>query len=214
MVRSVNKSTVGYIAVVAALSITSVFSFGLYSRQREAVDSVEIKDFPHTIRDWEGEDLDITENEYRILETRNLIVREYKNDRDEKIYLFIIYSETNRSVFHPPEVCLIGSGVNMVEKIYEDIKSPYGVFKCNKLYLEKKGARDISLYCYKTGRTYTFNYYLQQALFTINQLFAKNKGGATIKVSTRVSDNEEETLETLKSFMEEVIVIMENMRKG
>ena len=84
------KQTFGYILIVALLVVTSLVSIRLYFRQRTDHDLVDVHTFPHTIGSWGGKDLAITEMEYDILETRNLISREYSNGEKEKIYLFII----------------------------------------------------------------------------------------------------------------------------
>ena len=205
-----NKNTIGYIALIILLVITSVVSIKLFLRQRSDHDVSDVRSFPYTIGDWKGIDLEVTENEYKILETRNLISREYTSSKNEKIYLFIIYSETNRSVFHPPEVCLIGSGITINDIKDEKVQVNKKEFLANKLYLERNGQKSIALYCYKAGDFYTDNFYLQQIHFILNQLLGKNKGGATIRASI-ATDNEEVDLATLKGFMRDVILTLEEL---
>ena len=204
-----NKTTIGYITIIVLLVLTSAFSLNLFLRQRTDHDNLDIRTFPHTVGAWEGEDLEIQEYEYKILETRNLISRRYTNSAGEKLYLFIIYSETNRSVFHPPEVCFIGSGVTVNDKQTEYITSlGKSGFSTNKLYLEKNGSRQIALYSYKVGDFYTDNFYIQQTHFALNQLFGKKRGGATIRVSMSIGETEEQTIASLKGFMKEVVVLL------
>ena len=200
-----------YIAVVVLLSLTSLVSLNLFFRQRAEHDLLDIRTFPHTVGEWKGQDLEITEREYEILETRNLISREYVNPSGGKLFLFVIYSETNRAVFHPPEVCLIGSGINITDKRSERIDSDKSSFFVNKLYTEKGDYRGIALYCYRAGKLYTDNFYLQQIHFAFNQLLGKHRGGATIRVTMSIGKDEEATLAMLKSFMKETIKIMEGL---
>ena len=101
---------------------------------RVSHDSLDIRIFPYVVGEWQGKELQVTEKEYDILETRNLISREYISSSDEKVYLFIIYSETNRGVFHPPEVCMMGGGVKIVDKRSEKIDARGYRFSVNKLY--------------------------------------------------------------------------------
>jgi len=206
------KNNIGYITIVVLLVVTSVLSLKLFAEQRRDHDLVDIRKFPLTIGDWKGRDLPVTEREYEILETRNLISRAYTNPDGENIYLFIIYSETNRSVFHPPEVCLIGSGVTISDKKTDTVDLRKKSIIANKLYTEKNGRKDVALYCYKTGNFYTNSYYVQQALFAFNQLFGKNRGGATIRVTTQMGPDEAASLDKLKVFMKEAISIMENAK--
>ena len=206
-----NKKTIGYISIVALLSVTSLFSINLYFQQRTSHDEIDINIFPDTIGDWKGRDLEIKENVYKILETRNLILREYVNSANDKLTLFIIYSETNRSVFHPPEACLIGSDIKIVDKKIENINEDGRTFTVNKLHTEKDDYRGMSLYCYKTGNFYTANFYLQQIFFALNQLLGKDKGGATIRASMSIKKDEETTLAILKDFIKESVKVIDKL---
>lgn len=206
------SKNIGYISIVALLSITCFLSLNLYFQQQTARDEVDIGVFPYTIGGWKGRDLEVTEREYRVLETRNLILREYVNPDGDRISIFIIYSETNRKVFHPPEVCIIGSGINIVDKRIEKIKNYNGNFiSANKLYTEGGNHRSISLYCYKAANLYTNNYYLQQAYFAFKQLFQRHVRGATIRVSMPIRADEETALATLKTFMKESAKIIDSL---
>ncbi len=207
-----NKTWIKHIALFAILSVAGAFSLGLFFRQVSEHDTLNIGVFPYKVNGWEGKDIKIDEYDYEILETRNIVLREYTNPAGKSLILFIIYSETNRSVFHPPEVCLIGSGLTITDKM-RDTVNPAGMkeFAVNKLYLQDKDAEEIDLYCYKTESIYTDNYFLQQALFALGQLFGGENEGATIRVSMRVSESKEKTIATLKSFMAETVKIVEKL---
>lgn len=205
------NSTIGYIAAVALLLTTSVFSLNLFFQEKSSRDRIDIHSFPYIVGDWKGRDLEIKEFEYKILETRNLISREYVDSFKNKLYLFIIYSETNRSVFHPPEVCMIGSGVTIVDKQPERVDADKYSFLTNKLYAEKKGYKELVLYSYKAGNLYTENFYLQQAYLAFHQIFGKQIPGATIRVSISTGRDEKSALATLKSFLAETAKIVDNI---
>ena len=204
-------NAVGFLTVVVLLMVSSFFSLNLYFQQRSAHDRLDIHTFPYVIEEWKGKDLEITQKEYDILETRNLISREYVDSSGGKVYLFIIYSETNRRVFHPPEVCMMGGGVKIVDKRSAVINSSGYKFSVNKLYTQKDSYRGMALYCYKAGNLYTDNFYLQQAFFALNQLLGKHKGGATIRVSMSINKDEQISFESLKEFMIEAVKIIDNL---
>jgi EpsI family protein len=207
-----NKNTISYVVVIGVLVIASILSLKLFFRQRMERDIVDVRKFPYVIGEWKGKNIPLSERDYDILETRNLILREYSNAKNETLYLFLIYSETNRSVFHPPEVCMIGSGMSITDKVTETIVTPGTSFPANKLYAEEKGLKQIILYSYKAGKFYTDNFYLQQVHFVFNQLFGKHKGGATIRVSMPILKSEEETTAILKNFLQQTIGILENLK--
>jgi len=207
-----NKNTIGYAVLILILLISGAISMQLFMRERTAHDALNINKFPKVIDGWVGTDLPITEKEYDILETRNLISREYINSSGEKLYLFVIYSETNRSVFHPPEVCLMGSGVTMVDKKIEIEKADKCSFSTNKLSIEKNGHKEIMFYSYKAGNIYTSNFYLQQAYLALQQIFGKQIPGATIRVSMATSKDEKSTVDTLKKFLSVSIKTIDSLR--
>ncbi len=196
-----NKNTIGYLIIVILLIATSAISIKLFFYEKAAHDKLDINKFPVEIGDWKGRSLEVTEQEYKILETRNLINREYVNASGERIVLFIIYSETNRSVFHPPEVCLIGSGITIVNKQPERVGSYKNSFLTNRLFLEKGGRKEMILYSYKCGNLYTDNFYLQQTYLIVNQVFGRRVPGATIRISAPVGRGESRTLAMLKGFL-------------
>jgi EpsI family protein len=204
-----NNKVIRYISIIILLGFTSLFSINLYFQNRVARDRVDIRTFPYIIGNWKGKDLRVTEYEYSVLETRNLILREYVNSSNDRLTLFIIYSETNRSVFHPPEVCLIGSAIKILDKETEEIDFGKTNFFTNKLYTEKDNRRYLILYCYKAGNFYTDNFYLQQLYFALNQLFVRHVKGAIIRVSMPIGENETNTLATLKAFIEKSAKIID-----
>lgn len=206
------NNTIGFIVIVALLLTTSIFSINLFFKERASHDKLDINKFPHQVGEWQGKDLEVTEREYKVLETRNLISREYVNPSGKTLWLFIIYSETNRKVFHPPEMCLLGSGLNMVDRTKEDIGSQERKISVNKLYLEKDKYKEITLYCYKAGDLYTSNYYLQQAYLIAHQVFGKPLAGATIRVSMPLAKDEKAVLLTMKDFLKESIQTLDSLR--
>ncbi|MFH1305791.1 MAG: exosortase C-terminal domain/associated protein EpsI [Candidatus Omnitrophota bacterium] len=207
-----NRTLIRHTALFLILLAASGLSLRLFFRQVADHDVLNIEVFPYTVGEWEGKDLKIEEYDYGILETRNILSRVYVNASGEKLSLFIIYSETNRSVIHPPEVCLIGSGLTINAKNTDTVDAA-GMkgFTVNKLYLQDKDLKEIVLYCYKAGNFYTDNYLLQQALFALNQFSGRHRGGATIRVSMSVRGSEKDTVTTLKRFMAETVRMMETL---
>jgi len=200
----VNKKTIGFVTIIGLLSITSFFSINLYFQQRSQHDELDITTFPYQVGDWKGKDLEIEELTYQILQTRNLIVREYTNPEGKRIVLSIVYSEKDRAVFHPPEVCLMGSGIEILDKKTEMIKGFKGeTIFANKIYLDNNGRRNISLYCYKVGNFYTENFYLQQ--------ISKGVRGATIHAHIPLLEDEQAAMPMLKDFFRESATIIDRL---
>ena len=195
------NSNLGYALIVAIFIVTSLLSFSLFLQKRSSRDLLDVRSFPETVGEWSDKEIPITEKEYGILETRNVITREYDNLSLGKLMLFIIYSETNRSVFHPPDLCLVGGGLSVVDKTREPVTSAGRTFYVNKMLMRKGDYGLLVLFCYKAGGLYTDSYYLQQAYLALHQIFARRIAGATIRVTMPVISDERSTLAIAKDFL-------------
>jgi EpsI family protein len=207
----IDKNTIGFALLVVMLIGAATVSLGLFNREMKAKDKLDVHTFPMKVGQWQGRELPITEKEYEILETRNLISREYTNRAGEKLYLLIIYSETNRSVFHPPEVCMIGSGLCITDKQVDEFRVGGKSFTTNKLFAEKGAFKEVILNCYKAGSVYTASFYYQQSYLALNQVFNRSVPGATLRVSMTSGTDQAATITTLKRFMGESAEVLDRL---
>lgn len=192
-----------FIIVVCVLAIASIL--GIVSYLPAKLDSgklVKMANFPKQIGEWQSRDIELSKQDYEILETNNLIMREYKNTKGEAVLLYIVYSEDNRKVSHPPEVCYMGSGATVVEK--EKLKLSNSI-NANKMLAESPNNQQIVIYWYKAGSLNTNNYLKQQLKIALARTFGKCTSGALIRLSADIKeDNETAALNLLKSFTSQI----------
>ncbi|MFH0827579.1 MAG: exosortase C-terminal domain/associated protein EpsI [Candidatus Omnitrophota bacterium] len=187
-------SAVLLILVLAGITGNFFYFSGVIGRR----DEVSIANFPKTIGEWSSIDVPLNKRVYDLLETKNLIMRDYKNPKGEMVNLYIIYSQDDRKVSHPPEICLQGDGATVVEKSPLNLSSK---IKATKLVLEKKNSREIAVYWYKAGKEYTNDYINQQIKVSLDRLLGKRTSLALIRVIAVVeNDNEKQTLAKILSF--------------
>lgn len=188
-----------FIIVIVILAVTAGISFLAYMPAKfEDSSIVKMADFPKTIGDWTSEDITLSKREYELLETNNLIMRNYTNKNGDKVNLYIIYSQENRKVSHPPEICLQGGGAAITNKIPLQIT---GSINATKIILEKNAIPELAAYWYKAGKFHTNSYLKQQLNMSINRIFGKKTSIALIRVLTKIEDNKEEAaLNKLKGF--------------
>lgn len=159
---------------------------------------LRVTDFPKEIGEWKSTDIPLSERDYQILETRNLFVRDYKNLNGDSVILYMVYSEDNRKVSHPPEVCFMGSGVSIVDKSSIQISNS---IKATKMIVEKADSRQLVVYWYKAGSLNTDKYLKQQLKIVLDKMFGTRTPGALIRLSTDILEhNVEEAFELIKSF--------------
>jgi EpsI family protein len=197
-----------FVIVATVLLVTLLISVPAYLIVPQPKNEPQVAMLPMQIGAWQGKDLGIDEKAYEILETRNLILREYSRG-GEKVYLYIIYSLDNRKVSHPPEICFEGAGATVTDK--EKIPFELGQGKqivVNKLFLEKAGVQNAVIYWYKAGKKYMDNYLAQQLSVALARLRFKSVGSALIRFSSEVEPGQkglakDHALENIGAFVKE-----------
>ena len=201
------KSNKQYLIILVILIVTLIVSVPLYMTVPRDKTEAVVSRLPIRIGAWVGKDLPIEERAYEILETKNLVLREYAKGND-KVYLYIIYSQDNRKVSHPPEVCFEGSGITIVkkDKIPLTLNNNRKIF-ANRLIVEKEGVNNAVVYWYKAGDYYTDNYLKQQLKIALNQLQFKHTSGALIRLSSDIlPQHPDKALSDMKEFAEQASV--------
>ena len=204
------ESDKSYILILLLFILSGVISWALYFKVYRQKDTIDIHQFPKTIGDWTSQDLLITDQEYAILETRNAFARRYFTPYGKEVYLLIVYSQNNRKVSHPPEICYTGSGVTILGNYRDSFNvntnsSQPLVVNVNKLLLEQRDLRQISFYWFKVGNSFTTNYWQQQGLIALKTFFGKSASSALIRVSITIKDSEQKALSDLKEFSQQIM---------
>lgn len=166
-------------------------------------DEPQVSKFPLTIGDWRGTDIPLSERDYKILETRNLFIRDYKNLKTkESVSLYIIYSQDNRRALHPPEICYTGGGATITKKTVIALS---GSIKANMFTIDSKQAKQMVVYWFKSNTLNTYSYLKQQLKVVCDHMLGKKTSGAMIRISALIKDNNpESTLSLIKSFASEI----------
>jgi EpsI family protein len=173
----------------------------------DAKSEIQMSTFPKEIGEWKGEDLPISERDYEILETRNLIMRDYKNSSGDSVYLYIIYSADNRRSLHPPEVCYTGGGSTILEKSVVPITA---FLRANQFIIELKDSKQLVVYWFKAPNLDTYSYLKQQLKVMADRMLRKQTYGAMVRVSTIVKDNNQgAALKLVKRFCVEIEPFLE-----
>ena len=198
--------------VVLTLFILSILvSWRSYFKDYRQSDTVDIESFPMQIGDWVAEELPISEADYAILETRNAFTRKYTNPQGRGIYIFVVYSQSNRKISHPPEVCYTGSGVDVLENTRDSIPVPDAnlMIYVNRLVLSKGTAKQLAFYWFKVGDIFTANYWKQQSLIALKTLLGQSASSALIRISSDVTAHDSvATVQVLKEFVELITPVL------
>ena len=197
-----------YLAVFLMLFISGVISWQLYFKKYLQADTVTIHNFPKKIEGWTAKDLPISQADYDVLETKNVFVRRYTHSSGKEAYLFIVYSQNNRKVSHPPEICYTGSGISLLEHALDKVPvdSEGTLLEANRLLLERGSTRQVAYYWFKVGDAFTASYWKQQMLILMKSIMGKPASSALIRVSVTVLNNDtKKATEETKEFISLVL---------
>ena len=188
----------GYLVVLALLSGLAFFPLALPTSF--SIDSgldPRFKTIPYQIGNWTGQDEVLDERTYEILETRNILARNYENGHMERVELLLVGSNKDRRVAHPPEVCYTSSHYEVV-----DSKQDSFTILGNKIPVTKFIAKDqrnlkhreYVVYVYKVGKRFTTNYYGQQLKFAWDRLTRQEPEVLLIRLSATADKSFQEFL--------------------
>ena len=192
-----------YWFILALFLAVGALSWKIYFRSYVQGDSISIHHFPKVIGEWASEDLPVSDDEKAILETDNVFVRRYTNSNDEEVFLFIVYSENNRKVSHPPEICYTGGGASILSRDLDTV--PSGAespsIDVHRLKVERGRVMQIFAYWFKVGDSFTSSYWKQQGLIAYKSLLGQPASSALIRVSSTVKNNNDaNATELIKKF--------------
>ena len=150
---------------------------------------VDLDVVPYEIDSWKGTDIPMSPDVYEILETDDLLLREYRDESGYPVVLAIVFAQNNRDSFHPPEICYIGSGIEIIEKKIEALPlSDETSFETTKLAMKSDTHWITAWYWFMAGDKTVASYYGQQ-LYLFKSLFSKKSfRGALIRISVDAND--------------------------
>ena len=201
-------STKRYLIPLALLLFTAVLTFRAYPL-KSYFGELYTNNIPIIVNNWYGRDLPMDERTYEILETRDAIMREYVNSDKETMLLAVVFSQNNRKISHPPEVCFSGGGWSIASKDKQFVTINSKEIEINRLILEKGSEKQVVLYLYKAGDILTSNYYAQQFNVILNGMLHKNTSSALIRISTNIAEDVDKTTVLTKQFAKEIIPLLE-----
>jgi EpsI family protein len=187
--------------LVPAVALTIVLVISEHRSTRAA--GFAEKAIPATIetpdRIWTSSKLEFSEDEMRILETRDYVYRTYIDSSEggaSPVELCVVFSEDNRKGTHPPDVCLEATGFRILsrqDRIVAIAGLPAGLKVRELVTTDLVGATPggrylYFVYFYKCGDSFTTSFYNQQIQIVWNGLTQRNAAGALVRYSTPMAN--------------------------
>jgi len=99
------------ILLLAAISFVN-FKFNHISPKLPLINKV----FPQKLGDWQGENLIAADNVYKMIPKDQLLMRLYKNTKNQKVINLSIVLTDERETIHDPQICYRGQGFDMTKQ--------------------------------------------------------------------------------------------------
>ncbi len=204
--------TVRYLLIIFLLILTATLVNALQydSSQDDTAEFTMLQEIPMQIGDWQGRDLPLDDSVYNILETRNIIHRNYTNTEGDTILLSIVYYNDTKVDFHAPEACLGGRGERTsktVKRLNLKIGTQSFPLEVAEIISTNPDRYGVSYYFYKAGNFMGQNYIKMRLNLARNSLFSGDKSGALIRFSGNYwNENDRQKMERLmQSLIQKII---------
>ena len=188
--------------VIGILVVAAVFSVKIQQAKGKIADDIDFNKIPLKIGQWQGVDVEVTEDVYQILETKDILSRQYRDGEGTLIDLAIVYAGNNRQSFHPPEVCFQGGGLEMSEKGQDVVTLAQGELLTNRFVMSSDTATVKVWYWFLAGNEFVTGFHQQQRQLLLNALQKKGLAGALIRIALTGGESEGEV--KAKEFIKEI----------
>ncbi|MBI5116954.1 EpsI family protein [Candidatus Poribacteria bacterium] len=199
--------------VVVLLGVTAVLTTLVKVTVRaHPTNAAPLDELPLVIGDFSGTEIPVEQSIKEILETPNVLMREYVGPRGVSITAAVVYYPQYRVYFHMPEGCMVGSGSVIVAEEREIIALPNAqkaTLAANKIVLKQRGSDEHVMYFFVSGDLMTPSYPAMRFHLMMEHLKGRTAGAALVRFSTRAGeDNRVQNTQALKAFIADVCPLL------
>lgn len=164
---------------------------------------------PLRIGKWIGEDIPQEDNVYEILDTNNVVTRNYVTGEEGEILvgLSIVYYEDTILEFHLPEHCYTGAGRKVESRSVEKMVIGGREIEVKKLIIRdtKSDYKQIVYFWYISGDLHTANVSLVRLRGLKDRIMRKIPRGSYVQITAgSLTGNPEEIEQQLHDFAEDI----------
>lgn len=185
--------------VIIALAVSAVLTAVLNLSVTGHTDAARVSELPLFIGEFSGRELTVNQTVKDILETPNVMMREYAGPDGIPVTLAIVYYEQYRVSFHLPEGCMTGIGSVISASGKERIGGEPPII-ANKLILKQSEGAEFVYYFFLVGDLITPSYPEMRLKLMTERLKGRNPGAALVRFSAKASGKEEDALSVLRDF--------------
>jgi EpsI family protein len=170
----------------AAVALAALAAAVLLRSPLPPTGTLRVAALPQAVHGWSGRDVALTERQFRLLETRDVLLRRYGRD-EASVLACVAVAGPERKPAHPPATCYRGQGflVESEERVAATLAGRAREF--TELVLAKDGERTLVWSWYRAGIAETASWWELQALAFVARLSRSDEPVALLRFSTALS---------------------------
>ena len=155
---------------------------------------------------YKGNDLRFSQETENVLKADDYVMRYYFSpERWINFYVGYYGSQRSGATYHSPQNCLPGTGWEMINPEYVEVKAPSGGSFIANRYIVRRGAhREILIYWYQGRGRSTASEYKDKLYTSLDSLMQRRSDGAIVRLMTPVGNDEAEAQAALLQFASQV----------
>jgi EpsI family protein len=190
--------------VIVLLGICALLTLALNLSTTGRPSPIDLQSIPVVVDGYIATELPVDESVKDILQTPNVLMRDYVSPDGLRVMLSIVYYEQYRVGFHMPEGCMVGSGSVITESGTETVNGAgqCAPFLANRLVLQQRNANEHVLYYFMVDDLITSSYPAMRFHLMLRHLRRQPTGAALVRFSIRVAGEENQaSLNEFKRFV-------------
>lgn len=192
-----------FLIVIIITAITAGIVHAVKSTEPLAND--RLLEFPLTIGQWEGREVQMSDYVYESLGTRYVFLRNYSSPvSPHPVNLSVVWADDTRlHAFHAPEECLGGVGNTVKETGTQKIMLDRE-YEVGKLISENNGQRSVVLFYYDVDGLKTISHKDIRLKMLEKRIRLQRPTASFVRLMAPAGRSEEEAVKTMVAFLRDI----------
>lgn len=172
--------------LLALLAASAAFTLRV-ARPRAIAPARLVERVPRDCAGWQGVDSPLTDRQYELLETRDVLFRSYLRAGEPEVLACVALSGTDGKAAHPPEICYRGQGFEILDQRRVEVEIAGRHRQIDRLRIRRDRLELLVWSWYRVGDEETPDWWREQQLALSHTLRGHDERAALLRFSTVVA---------------------------